>query len=391
MTDNASPTEPPASDGKSAREAENRISRSKIRIKARSPFFGTLCYFAQTIITDRVPTAATDGKDLLFNPHYIDLLSERQLDGLLLHELLHAALHHITRRRERDAVRWNVAADIVVNGIVAQQDGIALPDHPVREDALEDHAVEEVYVLLDEPEYQHLRDLADAWRDVLNPPPGATDGVGVDLESHWRQALRQAGAMQRRSGTGQGDVPAGMERHVNNVLEPQMDWRALLWRYLVRTPADYDRLDRRFVHRKLYLEALDTDALDVAICIDTSGSIGGDLLDQFLGEVRGILRSYPHIEARLYYADADLYGPFSVTNTDIPDPVGGGGTSFIPFFEAIDAPTDLVQPTPVLVYLTDGYGCFPERAPRGEVIWVVTPGGLESREFPFGTVIRMVE
>lgn len=395
-TNGRDPTKPSVSneDAPSTLDVENQISHSKIRIKTQSPFFGTLCYFAQTIVTDRVPTAATDGKNLFFNPRYIADLSERELDGLLLHELLHAALQHVSRRRERDDVLWNVAADIVVNGIVAQQDGIVLPPHPVREEDLEDHAVEEVYVLLsNEPAYQHLRDLADAWRDLLKPPQGAAGGTGIDLERHWRQALRQAGAMQRRSGNGHGSLPDGMERHMGDVLEPQMDWRALLWRYLVRAPFDFDRLDRRFVHRKLYLEALDADTLDVAICIDTSGSISEQVLDQFLGEVRGILRSYPHLQARLYYADADLYGPFPVTTEEIPTPVGGGGTSFIPFFETIDdAPTDLVKPTPVLVYLTDGYGAFPsERPPQADVIWVVTPGGLQSEAFPFGTVVRMVE
>ena len=44
------------------------------------------------------------------------------------------------------------------------------------------------------------------------------------------------------------------------------------------------------------------------------------------------------------------------------------------------------------VYLTDGFGRFPPEPPPGiEVLWVVTPGGLETGRFPFGQVVRMVD
>jgi predicted metal-dependent peptidase len=43
----------------------------------------------------------------------------------------------------------------------------------------------------------------------------------------------------------------------------------------------------------------------------------------------------------------------------------------------------------VLVYLTDGFGTFPNKTPDHPVLWVVTPGGLESENFPFGNVVRL--
>ena len=43
------------------------------------------------------------------------------------------------------------------------------------------------------------------------------------------------------------------------------------------------------------------------------------------------------------------------------------------------------------VYLTDGYGTFPDDAVRRDTIWVVTPGGLDEEEFPFGRVIRLID
>jgi predicted metal-dependent peptidase len=43
----------------------------------------------------------------------------------------------------------------------------------------------------------------------------------------------------------------------------------------------------------------------------------------------------------------------------------------------------------VLLYLTDGHGTFPKQPPTLPVLWIVTPGGLDSRRFPFGTVARI--
>ena len=80
-------------------------------------------------------------------------------------------------------------------------------------------------------------------------------------------------------------------------------------------------------------------------------------------------------------------GPFTLDSDDsIPEPVGGGGTSFVPFFEKVGKKPGS---TDVIVYLTDGYGVFPRKAPQENVLWVVPGAGLHDEKFPFGEVIRM--
>jgi predicted metal-dependent peptidase len=159
---------------------------------------------------------------------------------------------------------------------------------------------------------------------------------------------------------------------------------------LVKTPTDFGDFDRRFVGRGLYLEALEGESVKVYVCVDTSGSIDNDQLSSFFGEVRGILNAYPHLEAELYYADAALYGPYPLKSGDaIAKPVGGGGTSFVPFFERIEERGKL-DATAVCVYLTDGFGTFPQKHPELPTLWVVTPGGLDSERFPFGEVARLL-
>ena len=376
------------------------ISASLLRLRMRSPFFATLALFARFIPTQRqrTATAATDGKDILFNPDYLLSLPTPQQDGLLLHEVLHAALLHVLRRGVRDKEVWNIAADIVVNGIIYQQGYFDLPSGGIRDEKLEHLSVEEIYELLPQQQCQYcLGDL-----DLLDAPPGDSRGEGLsptqfdslsetkktELESHWRNAMQQATVIART--TSQGTLPAGMERELSALDTAQLDWRSYLWRYLVKTPTDYTEFDRRFIGRGLYLETLQGESVKVYVAVDTSGSIDDRLLRMFLSEVRGILNSYPHLECELYYADAEVYGAYELNpDSKIPQPQGGGGTSFVPFFERIGDRTDDMT-TAVCVYLTDGYGTFPNTAPELPVLWVVTPGGLDLAQFPFGETVRLL-
>ena len=70
--------------------------------------------------------------------------------------------------------------------------------------------------------------------------------------------------------------------------------------------------------------------------------------------------------------------------------MGGGGTSFRPFFERLPRRRAAWEPS-VAIYLTDGYGDFPPLAPSDPVLWVVTPGGMDVARFPFGEAVRLTE
>ena len=109
-----------------------------------------------------------------------------------------------------------------------------------------------------------------------------------------------------------------------------------------------------------------------------------------MGELDGILGSYPHLECDLYYVDTELYGPYRLNvDTPIPPPEGGGGTSFVPFFDRVAATYD-EHTQAVCIYLTDGFGEFPAAMSVLPTLWVVTPGGLDIAQFPFGEAIRLV-
>jgi predicted metal-dependent peptidase len=363
---------------------DDKLSACIFRLRQKTPFFGALALFLRYGLDDRIPTACTDGVRVLFNPAFVDSLTAVELDAVMVHELLHAALLHVPRRGTRDPQLWNVAADIVINGMIRKEPGLKLPLNPCIDAKLENHEVEEVYEVL--RSRSSPPDITWIGADLLPGDEAGDESHHHEIKAYWQQSLQQAAAVQRMHG--QGDLPTGLQRLIDGITDPQIDWRSALWRFLVRTPVDFTGFDRRLIGQGIYLEALDGESVSVRIAIDTSGSITNEQLATFLQEVREILRLYPQIDCELYYADAALFGPFTPDHEDFEKPVGGGGTSFVPFFDRMDEQLHTHDPA-VLVYLTDGFGTFPNKTPDHPVLWVVTPGGLESENFPFGNVVRL--
>jgi predicted metal-dependent peptidase len=369
------------------------VSAALLRVRARSPFFATLALFARISASALLPTAATDGRDIFLNPDFFAALSPAEQDGVLLHEVLHAALLHLPRRGAREPLLWNIAADIVINGLIDREPGFALPADALRDRQLERFSAEEVYDLL-------LRDVerhpALVFCDLLDRPPADCGGDVVvlgeakraALEAHWRHALDQARTIAQA--VGRGDLPAGLARELDVLAPARLDWRSYLWRYLVKTPTDFGDFDRRFVGRGLYLDTMIGETVQVYVAVDTSGSVDDGQLRLLASEVVGIVHAYPHLRCQLYYADAALYGPYELTRAvALPPPRGGGGTDFRPFFAQVSAQHDGWAGA-LCVYLTDGLGAFPAEPPPLPVLWVVTPGGLALDEFPFGETTRLL-
>jgi predicted metal-dependent peptidase len=268
-----------------------------------------------------------------------------------------------------------------------------LPDGGVEDANLAHLSVEEIYEQLNSGKIKIpailLLDLMSLGANGEAHEGALEDAHVVELQRHWRAALQQAGAVARRMNKGFGKHGLGEMREIASASNEVLSWREILWQFMVATPFDFGGFDRRFIHRKLYLEDMVGESLDVVIAIDTSGSIGGPQLEAFWGEIQGILDAYPQIHGSLFFADAELYGPYEFSkDAPLPAALGGGGTSFCPFFNWV-AEQERNGSSPVCIYFTDGYGTFPETAPESPVLWVASPGGLESPGFPFGSVARM--
>ena len=127
--------------------------------------------------------------------------------------------------------------------------------------------------------------------------------------------------------------------------------------------------------------------MDLAVAVDTSGSIRSEEVSEFLSEINAIKGQ---IRARITFLPCDaslaedapwVFEPWEAF--DMPDRVhGGGGTDFRPVFEWLDG--NGVTPD-LLVYFTDAQGPFPESPPGFPVVWLVK--GRE--QVPWGERIQL--
>ena len=376
------------------------ISATKIRLRKLSPFFAALSLYAEIDFSNEVQLAATNGKKIIFNPITYIQLPPSERDGVFLHELLHMALLHHLRRGVRDHYIFNIAADIVVNGMIVNEGNFKIPKYGIRDEDLEHLSVEEVYELIIKNKKKYNLNLIDLINDEKDSEDKDYKGKGYDLKTgisdlnteaeirnYWKQAINDAKLITK--GSCKKALPESFERNFGEVLEPEIDWKTKLWNFLVRTPTDFGEFDRRLIYSGLYLENLEGESINVFCCIDTSGSISDYEINKFMREIKGIINAYPNLNCRLWYADNECYGPYNIDSMEnIPKPKGGGGTDFEPFFKDITK-KEFNNNDGVCIYLTDGYGYFPEKEPELPVLWVVIPGGAEQEYFPFGEIVKL--
>ena len=391
---------------------EEIIQKCILQVRRQCSFFGSMMLFAEIEISKQIPTAATDGRKIFFNEEFLKSLSSPEQNALMLHEVLHRALLHVIRRQNRDPFIWNIAADIVVNDLILRNTSFPLPKGAIVDNRFQDKSVEYIYeALLKSNDYKGYK-LAIA--DILIPS-GIENDDGSDesklnknsgikkslseeeideIEAFWKDKMEiLKNTPEHQLSKGQGSLPAGIGQEISTILEPEVDWRHALWKYVGKTPADFDELDRRFIYKGLYLESLLTEAVEVSVCIDTSGSVSDELLKQFAGELKGILRSYPNVKCSLFFADTGLAGPYEIDRIEqMPKAIGRGGTSFIPFFDYLKKngeENNLLGNNKLSIYFTDGYGDFPKQEPNNPTMWLVCKDGLETDRFPFGEVVRI--
>ena len=172
-------------------EAFQRITRARSRLILSNAFFGTLASGLELVESDAIPTMATDGTLLLYNPDFVATLTDQELIGVLVHEVCHCADRHHTRRGDREPIIWNVAADFRVNfdvrdcGFRLPWRGCTLADFLARtgqpgehrhfyDPQFHDMGVEEIYRIVHEA-IEHERDRTQP----PAPQPGAEDEDGA--------------------------------------------------------------------------------------------------------------------------------------------------------------------------------------------------------------------
>ncbi|MBR0414638.1 MAG: hypothetical protein IJI67_06180 [Clostridia bacterium] len=96
-------------------EFMKKLLYSRMRILNNNGFYGLLLMHMVFSLDEKTPTACTNGMRIAFNPDFLDRLSDKELDYILMHEILHVVLQHCFRTGERKSEKFNIACDIVVN------------------------------------------------------------------------------------------------------------------------------------------------------------------------------------------------------------------------------------------------------------------------------------
>ncbi len=147
---------PPSKEAQTSKEAQKnletqalaRMQKVRANLLFSHPFFGSLALKLNLKADVHCANLWTDGKTLAFNPHFIAVLSEEQLQAAQAHEILHIACNHHLRRKGRDEKLWNRACDYAINSLLLEA-GFSLSEAYFEHDSQYDEkSVDEIYTLL---------------------------------------------------------------------------------------------------------------------------------------------------------------------------------------------------------------------------------------------------
>ena len=357
-----------------------KLITARVGLLLRASFFGNLATRLKLVNADEwCPTAATDGRNFYYNSRFVDSLKPKEVEFLFGHEVLHCVYDHMNRRGDRDPMLWNIADDYCVNAdLKKHRVGEFITTVPcLYEQKYEGMAAEEVYdILYENAEKIDISDLIDKLLDdhMEDDSEEGSGGGGKEGEKGSgrpklsqaekdaiKDEIKEAVLAAAAASDGAGNLPAGVKRLIQDMTAPKMNWRELLRMQLESTiKSDYTwmRNSRRGWHMDAVMPGMQLDPMiDIAVSIDTSGSIDAKMLKDFLSEVQGIMDSFPAYRIHIVSFDTNTYNPqqFDSENLDgICDyePKGGGGTDFDCVFEYFKE--NEIEPKRHIMF-TDGY------------------------------------
>ena len=182
------------------------IDAIKRKLLIKYPTFGSTIARLELQPNEQIGTAGTDGKKLLYNPKFVESLSESEQVFLFAHEVCHVAFEHIYRSEGKDKRLWNIATDSVINALL-QKDGLSMIKGGVDIPDAVNHDAEEMYNMLleQQKEKQSQKNGQSGQNDMQETSGGqGLDGeqdqqnenessnVGHDDHNLWDEAIKEA-------------------------------------------------------------------------------------------------------------------------------------------------------------------------------------------------------
>lgn len=424
-----------------------RITKARSSLVISQPFFGTLALHLKVQEDETIETMATDGVNLIYAPAFLDTITHEELKGVIVHEVLHCAYRHPTRRKNREMQLWNEACDYVINMDVLAA-GFQLPADRLLDIQYKGMSAEEIYARLHKAGQQQQPGQAGGsspqngqgqgpskgqgaglspqpgtapakgptnpagqgptmpakapsnganpptWGKVLDPAPSHKQADIQAIDNDWKVRVTQALSI---AGKQAGKFGGTLERLFNNVKKPTINWRDELRRFIddkVHTDFTWTNPNKRYLNSGFVMPGIQKDSIaKLGIAIDTSGSINQNTLNKFRAEIQDVLDNGAVQEVMVLYCDDKVQGPIqSFAAGDIVDmrAQGGGGTMFSP---AIQWFIDNEPDVGALIYFTDLQCDDFGSEPPFSVMWAAYgyESFLDKKTVPFGEIIKLLE
>ena len=364
----------------------DRIITARIGLLLRHPFFGNMATRLRILAADDwLPTAAVDGRNLYFNTQFFNAMNNKEIEFVVAHEILHMVFDHLDRREDRHPVIFNISADYIVNNTLVRD---RIGTKPSIVDCFQDfkydgwtseEVYDDIYEQAKKNGEEFLEQLGELLDEHLDPEEGDEGSAGQETEDsngnavskskpkYSKEEIKQIkdeikeNMISAAQSAGAGNVPGAVQRIIKELTEPKMNWRQILRQQIqstIKSDFTFSRPSRKGWHTGAILPGMNfQDTIDIAVCIDMSGSIGESQGRDFLSEVKGIMEEYKDYKIKVWCFDTEVYNEqdFSAENgEDISEYeiYGGGGTDFMANWTYMKE-QDYVPKK--LIMFTDGY------------------------------------
>ena len=383
-------------------EPRKRIAKARIKLLLRHPFFGSIAMHMnprevtpELLKTTGIQTMAVDiYGNLFYYPPWVQQQNDQTLMTALAHEVMHIALKHLSRLGSRQPRVWNIATDAAINGILS--DSLPMPHEWVNIPKMKGKSAEEIYDWLIK-DAKRINSYGISWDSHIFGKPdkngngGSPHQLPGQIPIDVPRVIREAYNFAKQRGT----MPASLERMFADILNPVMDWKEILRRYIVSVvPHDftYARPSKKAYATGFYMPRVVRENIDIVIGVDSSGSISDEEYTEFLSEIYAMTRQFDSLRATVLVCDAKIQEVVEINENFDPTMIHGtgrGGTSCLPVYEWIkENKSDNIK---LLIYFTDGWIDTPAEEKPFHTLWVVTPNGSTefSKNMPNQTTIQM--
>ena len=349
-----------------------KLTGARIALLLKQPFFGNMATRMQLQEADWCPTAATDGRNFYYNPEFIDSLSPKETEFLSGHEVLHIVFDHFLRQDMREKQPWNVSADYAVNQVLTDENIGEMPigdNKGLLDSKYKDWNAEKIYEDVMKDKDKQKQQTIDMHIDFESGKATVRDQDGnkikVDLEINKEDVKKikdeiRHSVLQSAQVAGKGKTPKSIRGLIEELTEPVINWRELLRQQIqsvIKNDYSFSRINRKTQHSGIVLPGMIQDeTIDIAIAVDTSGSIEEKKLNEFMSEIQGIMEEYQDYKMKVWCFDTEVHNPQEFTaddGNDITDyePKGFGGTDFMANWEWMKK--EGYEPKKLIVF-TDG-------------------------------------